>query len=95
MASSAHVAFPLEHFIPEYLANLLMKRIPPRGKRSARDERLVEIKRTRLVTAGGPSFVHVAPKLWNELPYSLRASNSLVSFKKLLKTFIPRYFCKY
>ena len=32
---------------------------------------LLEIKRTHLVTAGERSFVHVAPWLWDEPPYSL------------------------
>ena len=48
------------------------------------------IKRTNLVTAGDRSFVHVAPCLWNELPYSLRAANSVETFKTLLKTFLFR-----
>ena len=40
------------------------------------------------MTAGDRSFAHVAPKLWNVLPFSLRASYSLVSFKKLLKAYL-------
>ena len=81
---------------PDYLANLPKKRIAPRVTRSAADEHLLETKRTHLVTAGDRSFAHVAPNLWNELPYSLRASNSLVSFKKLLETYLfQRYFCNY
>ena len=36
------------------------------------------------------SFVHVAPCLWNELPYSLRAANSVDTFKTFLKTFLFR-----
>ena len=54
---------------------------------------MFETKRTGLVTAGDHSFAYIAPKLWNELPYSLRASSSLVSFKNLLKIFLfQRYF---
>ena len=82
----------MKQLAPDYLANLLKKRIASRAKKSATDRHLLETKRTHLVTAGGRSFAHVAPKLWNELPYSLRASNSLVSFKKLLDLFISKIF---
>ena len=75
----------------DYLANLLNKRIASRATRSATDKHFLETKRTHLVIAGNRSFGHFAPKLWNELPYSMRASNSLVSFKK--KNFSrPTYF---
>ena len=80
----------------DYLANLLNKRIASRATRSATDKHLLETKRTHLVIAGNRSFGYFAPKLWNELPYLLSASNSLVSFKKLLKTYLfQRYFCNY
>ena len=73
----------MKKIAPDYVANLLKKRIAPRATRSATDEHLLETKRTHLVTAGDRSFAHVAPELWNKLPYPLRASNSFVSFKKL------------
>ena len=87
----------MKQLAPYYLANLLKKRIASRATRSATDKNLLEAKRNNLVTVGDRSFAaHVAPKLWNELPYSLRASNSLVSFKKLLKIYLfQRYFCNY
>ena len=78
----------MKKLAPDYLANLLKKCIASRATRSATDRHLLETKRTHLVTAGERSFAHVAPKLWNELPYSLRASNSLLPFKKLLKTYL-------
>ena len=86
----------MKKLAPDYLANLLTKRIASRATRSATDRYLFETKGTHLVTAGDRSFAHVAPKLWSELLYSLKASNSLVSFKKLLKTYLfQRYFCNY
>ena len=86
----------VKNLAPDYLANLLKKHIASRATRSATDKHLLETKRTHLVTAGDRSFGHVAPKLWNEWPYSLRVSNSLVSFKKLLKTYLfQRYVCNY
>ena len=86
----------MKELTPDYLANLLKKPIASRATRSATDRHLLETKRIHLVTAGDRLFAHVAPKLWNELPYSLRASNSLISFKELLKTYLfQRYFCNY
>ena len=78
----------MKQLAPDYLTDLLKKRIASRATRSTTDSHLLETKRTYLVTAGDRSFAHVAPKLWNELPYSLSASNSLASFKKLLKTYL-------
>ena len=39
-------------------------------------------------TLGDWSFVTAAPQLWNSLPYAVRSSPSLASFKKALKTFL-------
>ena len=78
----------IKNIAPRYLVSLLKKRKAPRATRSAIDDLLLEIKRTHLVTAGDSSFVHVAPRLWNELPYYLRAGNSVETFKKQLKTFL-------
>ena len=80
----------IKNIAPKYLVDLLKKRTAPRATISAKDDLLLEIKRTKLVTAGDRSFVHVAPYLWNELPYSLRAANSVETFKTLLKTFLFR-----
>ena len=78
---------------PDYLANLLKKRVASRATRSAADEHLLETRSTHLVTAGERSFAHVAPKLWNELLYSLRVSNSLVPLRKTCKDlFISKIF---
>ena len=78
----------MKKLAPDYLVNLLKKRIASRATRSATDRHLLETKKTHLVTAGDRSFAYVALQLWSELPYSLRALNSLVSSKKLLKTYL-------
>ena len=84
----------MKKLAPDCLANLLKKCAFSRATKSATDIHLLETKRTHLVKAGDHSFVHVTPKLWNELLYSLRALNLLVSVKKLLKTYLfQRYFC--
>ena len=39
-------------------------------------------------TFGDRSFSHAAPKLRNNLPFEIRCSNSVVSSKSQLKTFL-------
>ena len=78
----------IKKIAPKYLVDLIKERTAPRATRSAKDDLLLEIKRNRLVTAGDQSFVHVVPRLWNELPYSLRALDSVETIKSLLKTFL-------
>ena len=34
------------------------------------------------------AFAAAAPQLWNSLPYAIRGSPSVASFKKTLKTFL-------
>ena len=41
-----------------------------------------------LTTLGDRSFAAAAPQLWNSLPYLIRSSRSVASFKKTLKTFL-------
>ena len=46
------------------------------------------VKFKTLTTLGDRSFAAAAPQLWNSLPYAIRSSPSVASFKKTLKTFI-------
>ena len=46
------------------------------------------VKFKTLTTLGDRSFAAAAPQLWNSLPYSIRSSRSVASFKKTLKTFL-------
>uniref|UniRef100_A0A8C8DX31 Reverse transcriptase domain-containing protein n=1 Tax=Oryzias sinensis TaxID=183150 RepID=A0A8C8DX31_9TELE len=75
---------------PPYVCDLIAPYRPSRSLRSA-DQNLLMVPRTRFRTRGDRSFQAVAPKLWNELPLSLRSLDSVNSFKSQLKTF---YFCK-
>ena len=48
------------------------------------------------VTLGDRSFALAAPTLWNELPTEIRHANSILTFKKLLKTFLlKKAFCQF
>ena len=46
------------------------------------------VKFKTLTTLGDRSLTGSAPKLWNSLPYTIRSSSSVASFKKALKTFL-------
>ncbi len=67
------------------LAVLLSHYIPPRPLRSQNSGRLI-IPRISKSTAGGRSFSCLAPKLWNNLPNTVREADTLCQFKSRLKT---------
>ena len=46
------------------------------------------VKFKTLTTLGDRSFSVAAPQLWNSLPYAIRSSPSVASFKQSLKTFL-------
>ena len=69
---------------PSYLSELLQYHVPFRELRSAQDILLVVPKCNS--SSGTRSFAVAAPTLWNSLPYEIRTSTSLTSFKSKLKT---------
>ncbi len=64
---------------PQYLSELLLHYSPSRPLRSQNSGHLI-------TTAGGRSFSYLAPKLWNNLPNTVRESDTLYQFKSRLKT---------
>ena len=76
----------LHGLAPSYLKDLLKPYRPNRNLRS-NDQLLLQIPRTNK-SYGDRAFEICAPKLWNDLPLFIRESNSLVIFKKLLKTYL-------
>ena len=66
--------------------------IPGRqGLRSATDATRLHVPKVHyrsLKSAADKAFAFAAPKLWNQLPVSVRSSNSLPVFKKELKTYL-------
>jgi len=76
----------LHDMAPLYLRQLLSLHVPGRVLRSASDNcRLVQPK-MNMKEYGERCFVYLGPKIWNELPYSVRSAPCLASFKSLLKT---------
>ena len=70
---------------PEYLKELIVPYRPARALRSA-DANLLVVPPSRLLSCGDRSFVFARPSLWNSLPRTIRAADTLQGFKKLLKT---------
>jgi len=70
---------------PGYMTGLIQPYTSVRSLRSS-GQNLLMVPRTRFKTRGDRSFKAVAPRLWNELPLSLRSLDSVDIFKKQLKT---------
>ena len=70
-----------------YIIDLLIRYEPTRALRSA-DAHLLEVPRCRLRTQGEKAFSSAAPRLWNNLPLAICATDCFSSFKKQLKTFL-------
>ena len=77
----------LNNMAPDYLKNKIEIKQTIRPLRD-NDKLLLVEPQTNLATYGDVCFSKVAPKLWNSLPYELRAIESLELFKKKLKTFL-------
>ena len=69
-----------------YLSNSLHFYRPERNLRSS-DQKLLSVTRTRTVTASR-AFKPFAVSVWNSLPFDIRNSDSLFSFRRQLKTFL-------
>ena len=76
----------INNLAPKYLTELVTLRTAARRTRSTDDNLKIETSRTKLVTAGDRAFISASPHLWNKLPYALRATDSLETFKCRLKT---------
>ncbi len=72
---------------PIYLKRLLVPHTNSRFTLRSCDCSLLVIPRVKSKW-GARSFSHMAPRLWNHIPLHIRLSNSIVSFKKSLKTYL-------
>ncbi|KAI5611640.1 hypothetical protein C0J50_1281, partial [Silurus asotus] len=72
---------------PNYLSRLLACYNPSHSLISQNSGLLV-VPGLANSTKGGRTFSHLAPKLWNSLPDSVRGSDTLSQFKSRLKTYI-------
>ena len=74
---------------PQYLINMLTLYKPVRNLRSSHDQTQLVIPRFNL-TLSRQCFSINAPKVWNELPSSIREAPSVATFKNHLKTHFLR-----
>ncbi len=77
----------LNGLAPQYLSELLSHYSPPRPLRSQNSGHLI-IPRISKSTAGDRSFFYLAPKLWNNLPNTVREADTLCQFKSRLNTLL-------
>ncbi len=75
----------LNGLAPQYLSELLSQYSHSHPLRSQNSGHLI-IPRISKSTAGGRSFSYLAPKLWNNLPNTVREADTLCQFKSRLKT---------
>ena len=73
---------------PQYLSDLMNIYVPSRSLRSSADTKTFRIPKYKRQTHGGRAFTVSAALTWNSLPYSVRHSPTLSSFKSSLKTFL-------
>ena len=86
----ATLAFRCVHGLaPSYLAELVSLQVPRRsGLRSQADDLKLVVRPVRRETRGERAFSSYAPRIWNDLPLSLRSLSSLSSFRSQLKTYL-------
>ena len=71
---------------PPYLASLLHLSNIPRQLRSSISQQLI-VPKTKL-NLGKRAFSVAAPRVWNELPITLKTSETIAIFRKKLKTYL-------
>ena len=70
---------------PKYLCDMISIYTPRRRLSSSLDKYLLNVPKVR-TGFSERAFSYSGPKIWNDLPYDVRASESLNSFKQKLKT---------
>jgi len=73
---------------PHYWSSLLRHYEPPRHLRST-DRRVLSVPHT-CISTGSRGFRHSAPSFWNNLPDSLRSTDTYSSFRSHLRTCLFR-----
>ena len=82
----------LSNLCPSYISDLLETYKPTRFLRSS-SRNLLVIPRSKLKSYGDRAFSVSAPKLWNDIPETIKCSVDLNAFKRNLKTYLfKRYF---
>ena len=83
----------LHGLVPQYLVDLLTRKVPRReGLHSNDGTSQLEVPSTTGKAFAATAFSVLGPQLWNQLPDCLKQTDSYVSFKQNLKTFLYRKF---
>jgi len=93
--SGCVVAFRCLHgTAPWYLAGSLRRAADVDGRRHHRSANavLLVVPSTRRTTLGDRAFPAAAPRAWNDLPPTIRASPSLLTFQQLKHSFFNLHF---
>ena len=77
----------LHGLAPTYITDLISLAQPARLTRSSKNFNIAFPVKVPRNSYGKRAFVHAAPTLWNNLPVSIRSSNSLLDFRRQLKTY--------
>ena len=84
------ITYKAQHGLaPNYITELIT--VKPLSCYNLRSDGELFLQRPTIqssATLGDRSFALAAPTLWNELPTEIRHANSILTFKKLLKTFL-------
>ena len=75
----------LHGLAPQYIADLLMPQNKSRTLRST-SKNLLFCPKSKSATYCDRRLCYIAPRLWNGLPESLKCADSLLTFKRELKT---------
>ena len=78
---------PIHNLAPAYITDLISIYEPGRQLRSA-SRALLAVPHHNLERFGRRGFSVNAPRLWNDLPDNLRVIDSVVLFKRHLKTYL-------
>ena len=74
---------------PIYIQNMLVIKHCSSYSLRSNDNMFLSLPKLKsYATLGDRSFIFAAPRLWNNLPRSLRYSSSVDIFKRVLKTFL-------
>ena len=80
----------LHGLAPTYITDLISLAQPARLTRSSKNFNIAFPVKVPRNSYGKRAFVHAAPALWNNLPVSIRSSNSLLDFRRQPKTYFFR-----
>ena len=75
-----------------HLSELFHLYVPSRSLRSSSDTKTFRIPHFKRKQHGGRAFAKVASQIWNNLPFLVRHSQSLESFRASQKTFLFRQY---